>query len=72
MFVGHGGMSSPAVSLWNSYDNTQETGLVKVWRKDNFEQTHEQVEVSFSLANPCCLFWKLTALFGMSARTDTL
>lgn len=61
------------MSLWNSCDSTQETGLVKVCRKDNFEETGVQIEVAFSLANSHVVkgllssFWKLTELlFGMS------
>lgn len=57
VFVGHGGMWSPAVSLWNSCDSAQETGLVKVGRKDNFEETLVQIEVTFSLANPHVVFF---------------
>lgn len=61
------------MSLWNSCDSTQETGLVKVCRKDNFEESDVQIEVAFSLANShvaealLSSFWKLTELlFGMS------
>lgn len=45
------------MSLWNSCDSAQETGLVKVCRKDNFEETCVQIEVTFSLANPHVVFF---------------
>lgn len=35
----------------------QETGSVKVCRKDNFEETCVQIEVAFSLANPRVVFF---------------
>lgn len=47
-------MQSHAVSLWTSCDSAQETGLVKACRKDNFEETGVQIEVTFSLAKSTC------------------